>query len=385
VSGFSSFILFSALYSTFFNRFTTKISHRIADEEQMEDVESSSRSFSYANPLYESVEDKKINIKKKEAEKVDDSYGLWVGSNRSETVSGLTLLFQQYKTLTYKRVINTIRNKILIVSQLIVPLCFLIIFLLVSKYAINKTDGDLPSLEMTLSVYGPNFLPFIALTKNQEPLALLLDSFARKSSTRANPVNLRNETVDSLCYSSRSEVEPYLVCLTSFSHLYLLDKSIVGASFDDSSEKMKLTGHFNDQYYHSPSLTLTLFTNILLQYFSNNSNLSIRTFNHPLPKNTDDIVKGLLTDTTSFNIATNLTFGFAFLLSSFAVFLIKERVSGAKHLQYMNGSNCYIFWTSSIIWDMLNYFIPCVLVIIILKVFEFSLACKTCLIVIIRI
>ncbi len=66
--------------------------------------------------------------------------------------------------------------------------------------------------------------------------------------------------------------------------------------------------------------------------------------------------------------ASGFTFGLSFLISSFSIFLINERVSGVKHLQHMKGCNSIVYWLSTFFWDMLNYFIPSCLIIVILVV-----------------
>lgn len=57
-------------------------------------------------------------------------------------------------------------------------------------------------------------------------------------------------------------------------------------------------------------------------------------------------------------------------MASFVIFIIKERVSSSKHLQYMSGANPFIFWTSSFLWDILNYMIPLTVTMILLKAFD---------------
>lgn len=134
-------------------------------------------------------------------------------------------------------------------------------------------------------------------------------------------------------------------------------------------KRMTLIGHFNDQPYHMPPLALNLLTNTLYRYFTRSRTNRITVINHPLPREISDITNEIANkDLTSFNIATGLTFGFSFLIASFSVILIKERVSGAKHLQFLNGCNSSVFWLSAFIWDMMNYSIPVLIVVGLLKV-----------------
>jgi len=73
-----------------------------------------------------------------------------------------------------------------------------------------------------------------------------------------------------------------------------------------------------------------------------------------------------------FQIAFNLCFGMAFLASSFILFLVQERASKAKHLQFVSGVDPISYWTSCYLWDLINYLLPCVLLIILFAAFQES-------------
>ena len=60
-------------------------------------------------------------------------YGLWTGSNPDDLNSGLWLLAQQFKALFIKRFIHSIRNKSLILSQIVLPILILFINLIYLK------------------------------------------------------------------------------------------------------------------------------------------------------------------------------------------------------------------------------------------------------------
>ena len=60
----------------------------------------------------------------------------------------------------------------------------------------------------------------------------------------------------------------------------------------------------------------------------------------------------------------------AFLASSFVVFLVQEKASKAKHLQLVSGVSPFVYWSASFAWDMINYLIPVVLIIIIFAAFD---------------
>nr|XP_014349980.1 PREDICTED: ATP-binding cassette sub-family A member 1-like isoform X2 [Latimeria chalumnae] len=97
----------------------------------------------------------------------------------------------------------------------------------------------------------------------------------------------------------------------------------------------------------------------------------ITTYNHPL-----NLTKESLTDmafaTTSSDVivAICVIFAMSFIPASFVLFLIQERVSKAKHLQFVSGVNPVVYWVANFAWDMCNYIVPCIIVIIIFICFQ---------------
>ena len=73
---------------------------------------------------------------------IDETYGLWVGSSNDDLYKGITLAFQQFSALIMKRIINSMRNKTLIISQLVIPVGILLVNLLYVKYAPIKAEGE---------------------------------------------------------------------------------------------------------------------------------------------------------------------------------------------------------------------------------------------------
>ena len=60
----------------------------------------------------------------------------------------------------------------------------------------------------------------------------------------------------------------------------------------------------------------------------------------------------------------------AFLASSFVIFLVQEKASKAKHLQFVSGVDPLCYWTASFAWDLINYLVPVVLIVIIFAAFN---------------
>ncbi len=60
----------------------------------------------------------------------------------------------------------------------------------------------------------------------------------------------------------------------------------------------------------------------------------------------------------------------SFVNASFVLFLVYERSIKSLHLQFLMGLNPLLYWTTNIIWDLLNYLLPASCVIIIFKIFD---------------
>ena len=60
----------------------------------------------------------------------------------------------------------------------------------------------------------------------------------------------------------------------------------------------------------------------------------------------------------------------SFVPASFTLFLVYERATKSKHIQYINGLYPLVYWLTNFIWDLLNYLLPASCVIVILRLFN---------------
>lgn len=171
------------------------------------------------------------------------------------------------------------------------------------------------------------------------------------------------------CSESRVSIDDYLDCISRLNIINLVDRSLISATFETNASESRtvVTAHFNNQGYHIPPLTLNLVSNALLKSTQSVSaaSSSILVINHPLPRNISEVLQEILeNDPTSFNVASGLTFGFGFLLASFVVFLIKEKTTSSRHIQYLSGCSPLLYWTNAFIWDFMAYMIPTAFVMV---------------------
>ncbi|XP_061768543.1 phospholipid-transporting ATPase ABCA1-like isoform X2 [Nerophis ophidion] len=97
----------------------------------------------------------------------------------------------------------------------------------------------------------------------------------------------------------------------------------------------------------------------------------ITVFNHPLNLTKEQLsFVALATTSTDVVVSICVIFAMSFIPASFVLFLIQERVSKAKHLQFVSGVNPTVYWLANFAWDMCNYAVPCVIVIVIFLCFQ---------------
>uniref|UniRef100_A0A8C7ZZ47 ABC transporter domain-containing protein n=1 Tax=Oryzias sinensis TaxID=183150 RepID=A0A8C7ZZ47_9TELE len=93
--------------------------------------------------------------------------------------------------------------------------------------------------------------------------------------------------------------------------------------------------------------------------------------NHPLNLSKEQLsLSAMATTSSDVVVSICVIFAMSFIPASFVLFLIQERVSKAKHLQFVSGVNPVVYWVASFVWDICNYIIPCFLVVVIFICFQ---------------
>ncbi|KAL2079022.1 hypothetical protein ACEWY4_024766 [Coilia grayii] len=93
--------------------------------------------------------------------------------------------------------------------------------------------------------------------------------------------------------------------------------------------------------------------------------------NHPLNLTKEQLsYVAMATTSTDVVVSICVIFAMSFIPASFVLFLIQERVNKAKHLQFVSGVNPAVYWVANFAWDMCNYIVPCVIVIVIFLCFQ---------------
>ncbi|GIY08391.1 phospholipid-transporting ATPase ABCA1 [Caerostris darwini] len=103
---------------------------------------------------------------------------------------------------------------------------------------------------------------------------------------------------------------------------------------------------------------------------ANSSYYGISVINHPMNL-TQDQLKDEVLERKGLGLmhAVCLIFAMSFVSASFVMYLIEDKISGSKHLQFVSGVKPVTYWIGTYTWDLLNYMIPFSLCILIFYVF----------------
>ncbi|ELK29428.1 ATP-binding cassette sub-family A member 7 [Myotis davidii] len=105
---------------------------------------------------------------------------------------------------------------------------------------------------------------------------------------------------------------------------------------------------------------------------------SITTLNHPLNLTKEQLSKAtLMASSVDVIVSICVVFAMSFIPASFILVLIEERVTRAKHLQFMGGLSPTLYWLGNFLWDMVrglpracNYLVPACIVVLIFLAFQ---------------
>ncbi|KAG1683894.1 ATP-binding cassette sub-family A member 17 [Nymphon striatum] len=224
---------------------------------------------------------------------------------------------------------------------------------------------DSPSLTLNLSLFHETKVPATDLKSENTNVKRIFDIYKDQFASSYH------DTFVKVDVATEDDFIKYLADVGNEDLSKYTLNWIIGAIFrQNDKEKMEICAFFNNQPYHAAPISLSLAQSALLNYYVG-PDYRFTVTNHPLPR-TNDIkaMQESFLDHDGFQVAENLSFGLAFLASSFIVYLVKERVVRAKHLQVISGVNLATFWITTFIWDFINYSIPCIIIIITFFIFN---------------
>ncbi|KAM3865832.1 retinal-specific phospholipid-transporting ATPase ABCA4-like [Diretmus argenteus] len=132
---------------------------------------------------------------------------------------------------------------------------------------------------------------------------------------------------------------------------------------------------YNNKGWHSVVAFMNVANNAILRAFlprgARPVDYGITAINHPL-----NLTKEQLSEVTVLKtsvdavVAICVIFAMSFIPASFVLYLIQERVTKAKHLQFVSGVSPVVYWVANFFWDMMNYSVSAALVVGIFMCFD---------------
>ncbi|KAG8513504.1 LOW QUALITY PROTEIN: ATP-binding cassette sub-family A member 3 [Galemys pyrenaicus] len=265
--------------------------------------------------------------------------------------TGCSLYHQQFHAMFLKRVMYSWRNWKLLLLQI---LALLGSFAFLSKAEIfSQSTHNERARQMDLRQYGQTIVP-LSISGNSNITLIFLQHL--KSILESEKQTLKEVQGDLIKYLMDNEDCIHL-CIVAF-------------SIEEKQSQITVTALFNNQAYHSPALSLAMVDNILFKAVSG-PDASLTIFNKPQPRFPDKEYH--LTMVNGHQVAVNIHFGMAILISGFCLLTVTERVSKAKHIQFMSGVPVLVYWLSALLWDFIIFFIACCLFLGVLKFCELDL------------
>ncbi|XP_053549107.1 retinal-specific phospholipid-transporting ATPase ABCA4 [Bombina bombina] len=132
---------------------------------------------------------------------------------------------------------------------------------------------------------------------------------------------------------------------------------------------------FNNKGWHAMVTFINIANNAILRANlgedKDPGEFGITAINHPLNLTKDQLSEvTVLTTSVDVVVAICVIFAMSFIPASFVLYLIQERVSNAKHLQFVNGVTPFVYWITNFTWDIVNYAISVAMVVIIFIGFD---------------
>eukprot|EP01138_Halocafeteria_seosinensis_P011391 gb/GECG01011634.1/.p1 GENE.gb/GECG01011634.1/~~gb/GECG01011634.1/.p1 ORF type:complete len:2040 (+),score=216.84 gb/GECG01011634.1/:1-6120(+) len=222
-----------------------------------------------------------------------------------------------------------------------------------SRELFNDVDGNSKSsMSSALACFVPreNFgstpsTLSLLITPESDPLTLLNESF-----------KLSHYLLDQVGTSAASRYGAFLVPEWS---------KVNAHKFSENTTAVILV---NSTALHGIPTFLNVFSSLLFRQLYQDDSRNITIFNSPFPFT--NAQHGQIKSITSFITVLFIVIAFAFIPSSFAVFIVKEREVNAKHQQLISGVSIPAYWASTYVWDMVNYIPPLVASIILILAFD---------------
>uniref|UniRef100_A0A8B9DS87 P-type phospholipid transporter n=1 Tax=Anser cygnoides TaxID=8845 RepID=A0A8B9DS87_ANSCY len=312
----------------------------------------------------------------------------------SRQYKGFQLVRQQIKALFIKRFHHASRSHKDFLAQIVLPASFVLLSLMLT--VIIPPFGEYPALTLHPWIYGQQFTFFRNHPCNNTPTAwntpavhpdlssLLLSqkwssenpSPSCKCSTRKKLTMLPECPPGAGGLPPPQRVQHSTEILQDLTHRNISDFLVkTYPVLIKGSLKSKYWVWFNNKGWHAMVSFLNVANNAILRANLRTGQApeeyGITVVNHPLNLTKEQLSEiTVLTTSVDALIAICVIFAMSFIPASFVLYLIQERVTKAKHLQFVSGVSPAIYWLTNFMWDIVNYAVSAGLVVVIFAGFK---------------
>uniref|UniRef100_H0XHS8 ABC transporter domain-containing protein n=1 Tax=Otolemur garnettii TaxID=30611 RepID=H0XHS8_OTOGA len=252
--------------------------------------------------------------------------------------TGLPLYYQQFRSMFMKRALFSWRNWKLTLLQIIVILVITTYILRTLKVPKNNE----PSREMELSHYGQTIVPYSVSGNSDLVLTLIKNLKIFLKSKNQELQEIQGSVTDYILGSRKCH-----------------DFCIIALSIEVEKDKTVITILFNNEAYHSAATSLAVLDNILFMSLSGpNASITVSNKPQPLPPYGSKIAPA-----HGLEVALSLAFTLAVVVGGFCLQTAIERISKAKHIQFVSGVYLLVYWLSALLYDLIYFFIFCCLLL----------------------
>ncbi|XP_055389657.1 phospholipid-transporting ATPase ABCA3-like isoform X2 [Condylostylus longicornis] len=276
-------------------------------------------------------------------------------ANEIILLSGYRLWISQWRAMLLKKFLYTFRNYLLLMIQNSVAIFFVVITVLI--FRTKDRFRTLQPLPLTIDRYSETVTVMELQKQNSTFLEKVGFEYAEYSSSFGGEHGFERIEKDYF---------DFILNLAKVALVRVNSQYLIGATISSD----KIVAWFNAQLLHIVPLSLNTVHNALLRAVSNSSNL-IEVTNYPLPYSTETKLDALDTGGyLGFNLALNLSFSMGVISTFYVLFVIKERETRAKLLQFVSGVRVSIFWFSQFLADFVSYLITAIITLVTLACFQ---------------
>ncbi|KAG9132657.1 hypothetical protein Leryth_016697, partial [Lithospermum erythrorhizon] len=271
------------------------------------------------------------------------------------------------KALLVKRSLSARRDRKTVIFQLLIPAVFLFFGLLILRL---KPHPDQQSLTLTTSYFNPLLsggggggpIPF---NLSREIAKEIGEHVHGGWIQQCRPTSYRFPDLEqaqmNAIEAAGRELGPTLLSMSeylmsSFNESY---QSRYGAVVIDKQNEDGSLGYsilHNSSCQHSAPTYINVMNSAILRLATGDENMTIQTSNHPLPMTESQ--RQQHHDLDAFSAAIIVSIAFSFIPASFAVSIVKESETKAKHQQLISGVSMVSYWISTFIWDFISFLFP---------------------------